>query len=693
MAILKNQRGQLAVFLALIFQVLFVLFAMSINVALVVHDKINLQASADMAAYYVAQKQAEYLHAIAHQNYLIRQSWKLLTWRYRVLGTLGMNNGGVDNHPARAEITNTGIAPRRDEVVWPRAANVITNSDQYVPQICVYYRPNWQDVSEQENLCKEANMTIPELPEYKVIAPFNPLNAVMRGISQQLRTQYEVACAKRSSINWYFAASILKAFREDQKNRKQVMRALASALARDESQLLDLDGELVKTGAENTLKKNLTRANRESLVSIELFNSVKGIDLNKWLVEINILPTLYYSDSASDNKNSGCSFKSALVSQLPSLQKAKDEISNWDQDGFLRQFAVNNDVDFLNFMPDYNYSLGFEKNPWFPVYSGVKVVSQPRQLFFPFGGSITLEAKAFAKPFGGRIGPWFRNTWPDTSGFSLGNKIDDLLPERKNPGQNTIATSPIPAEQFKRLPNYSRYPNDPYGLTTYLAQSAYSGITNAQIWVDYYRNIANEISESAVKDILAWDYSSNTAPVIRNYELAAASPDLFDVTYYSITPNFSSSLLGKIRANKTKLGIPGDVPVRGDLGERFNGNDPVVTTSVSTNLKSVFGSTPLIHPSAFYSVASREGLLTSWLPGTEAFEYLPPNSAWFGKCALWDDASSAAAGPKVANGCLAQGGRAGYSVKMVSKQYLQSSALRLGGSSVSPGRILNPPPW
>ena len=37
----------MAIFVALIFQVLFVLFAMAINVALIVHDKINLQNSVD----------------------------------------------------------------------------------------------------------------------------------------------------------------------------------------------------------------------------------------------------------------------------------------------------------------------------------------------------------------------------------------------------------------------------------------------------------------------------------------------------------------------------------------------------------------------------------------------------------------------------------------------------------------------
>ena len=89
--------GQLSIFIVLIFQALFILFAMSLNVALVVHDKINLQNSVDIAAYYGAMKQAEMMNAIAHINYQIRQSWKLLVWRYRVLGSMGVTHNSASS--------------------------------------------------------------------------------------------------------------------------------------------------------------------------------------------------------------------------------------------------------------------------------------------------------------------------------------------------------------------------------------------------------------------------------------------------------------------------------------------------------------------------------------------------------------------------------------------------------------------
>ena len=87
----KNVKGQMAIFFVLIFQVLFILFAITLNLAFVIHDKINLQNSVDLAAYYGAKKQAEVLNTLAHINYQMRQNYKLLAWRYRILGTLGQN--------------------------------------------------------------------------------------------------------------------------------------------------------------------------------------------------------------------------------------------------------------------------------------------------------------------------------------------------------------------------------------------------------------------------------------------------------------------------------------------------------------------------------------------------------------------------------------------------------------------------
>src|SRR3954466_9796250 len=127
---IANERGQSAILVAMMFNVLFVFFAMGINVALVVHDKINLQNSTDMAAYYAASKQAEILNVIAHENYQIRQSWKLLVWRYRVLGTMGLIRAPSPMHPVwTGELTDDVYPPAR------------STPDHPGPTLCISYKP------------------------------------------------------------------------------------------------------------------------------------------------------------------------------------------------------------------------------------------------------------------------------------------------------------------------------------------------------------------------------------------------------------------------------------------------------------------------------------------------------------------------------------------------------------------------
>src|SRR6185369_8635568 len=96
--------SQATILIGIIFQVVFIFFAMVINVGLLVHDKINLQNSVDIAAYYGAMKQAEVLNTMAHVNYQIRQAWKLFSWRLWVLADAG-----------RMQTIKRGIAPNMSD--------------------------------------------------------------------------------------------------------------------------------------------------------------------------------------------------------------------------------------------------------------------------------------------------------------------------------------------------------------------------------------------------------------------------------------------------------------------------------------------------------------------------------------------------------------------------------------------------
>ena len=98
----------------------------------------------------------------------------------------------------------------------------------------------------------------------------------------------------------------------------------------------------------------------------------------------------------------------------------------------------------------------------------------------------------------------------------------------------------------------------------------------------YYEQISLVKREGQLNDILAWDPVSNTAPNARSYELAAIAPDLFDIAYYSVFPNYPENFMSKMVAAKGKLGIPANVPIRSDLGH--HGRD-IPTFSVQSQME------------------------------------------------------------------------------------------------------------
>ena len=330
---------------------------------------------------------------------------------------------------------------------------------------------------------------------------------------------------------------------------------------------------------------------------------------------------------------------------------------------------------------------GLRKNPWIWAYVGVKAETTPRQLFFPIGPNIRMVARGFAKPFGGRIGPWFGKIWQPGAPRSNGVKTDPLGPPRNL--ENGSVPDP---RDLTRLPNYSRFPGDLYGMNSSLSLASLKNLSGGtgtsvlKLRYDFYRQIADTFQLAAPNDIMPWNFASNRAPTVRTYELAAITPDLFDITYYSIEPNFNSNYLTKLRANRGPLGIPTDIPIRGDLGTR----QPEDQNSISVQTQMV-NAVPIIRSEAFYFVRDKAHLLTAWLPSKEDYRFdaftrgSPVED--FGKCEKSDDDLNI----KVPGSCVAGGGRSGYSVKLISRDALFNGRFPLGGPNVV-GSIKNKPP-
>ncbi len=675
----KNARGQMAVFVALIFQVLFVFFAMAINIALAVHDKINLQNAVDLSAYYAAQRQAEILNVIAHTNYQIRQSWKLLNFRYYVMGTMGMGQEGQGQfgppHPSRASASY----PRADDVLWPPAET---------PVLCVTYQPIWLSGGSDDNPCKAVDFHVPNIVIPKTIAPFTATNLLFEGLARTLQKKIEKSCTAYAGQNWLFGALSYVAYMNDQRTRKELIRALAQNLAKPPDQMVDLNGDLISFGARKTFMKNLTAANANTTTPPEfrIYNSLVGRGPQEWLPEIDVIYTMMYSDLLSSA--SECRSVIRTLQDKPGGQAWAD-LQTWAGNPEMLDNLMNVILSSrsISVGDSRRLSVGVEKNPWLWAYIGVKAKSRPRQLFFPFGEPITFEAEAYAQPFGGRVGPWYGSLWSRGATSSSGELVQ-LSPAK------LLAGGMMNSETERDLlPQYSKYPGDQMGLRSPLAQNSLTNLRGLRVAIQDYFDVYRDFGIQSQNDVLA--FSDSPASNARQYEIAAIAPDLFDVTYYSIQSNFGRRYLPLLQSNRQKLAIPDGAYPRGDLGvrgndEQFSVQDQIDVANgrgIKVNPLKNLPPSQIQAPDAFWYVREHEHLLTSWVHNDTYGQYFAFPDERFGKCAQSDERFQM----RAPGGCMDMGGRAGYSVKIVSPEMFET-ALPLGGSGQSTGKILNPPP-
>jgi hypothetical protein len=643
----------MAIFIALIFQVLFVAFAMAINIGLVVHDKINLQNAVDFAAFYAAQRQAEMLNVIAHQNYQIRQAYKLMAWRYRVVGS-----SGLQNHPLK-------------DPQFPTEQPFLEQ-----PSVCITRNSLLVEVPGVDDVCSVEKKVIPPIFVPPPIAGFDPINAIFMFAVIRANKDIKEKCEGYGAINFAYAATSMMSFRQETKQRKQVILALARNLAKPLDQMVDLDGNPVALGATKTFRKNLTYENHNNQVSIEFFNSMEGKDPREWLREIPIKVEMYYTDS-----NGQCSNDKFPMNRAPNPNQT---ISPQMISEFLEgtKPATPGSLDM--------YSIGYEKNPWYLIYSGVKAATQPRQVFWPFGGRVQFEASAFAQPFGGRIGPWYRVSWKPNTPDSSGDRLEPIGP--------VLASDPTPPFSEVNLPNHARFPGDQLGLNSRAAHASFPNLNNFQTAFRFFAN-SFDFGPNKTNDALSFDEMNPGGGVMRRYEIAAVAPDLFDITYYSIDPNFmgvglnltASSNGTRLRASKQAMGIPDDVEVLGDHGSREGASDVSLQFNVMDQIKTPTQGVITQSPAAAWFVRDRENLLVDWVHN-DSFEIAdfnnPINLTRFARCEEFDDGKQV----RAPGACMGKGGRTGYSVKIVSKKYL-SGEIPLGAKSDGAAPIMsNSPP-
>ncbi len=707
--LIQNQKGQVAIFVALMFQVLFAFFAMIVNVGLLVHHKINLQNSVDLAAYYGAMKQAESMNALSHINYQIRQSFKLLTFRYQQLGSAGTVAGG--RHPYS---NSPNQIVRENDVALP-----------FDTAFCMPYTP-WDIVTGPETYCKDdqtLTIPLPGVPNFGPGNVFVNFQGSIIALANQLKQKAGEYCRYSMSMNWLQLAKYIAAYKFDIRNRKQLFLALANELSKEDPK--DIQGDSIKEGVYRTLFKNLSYPNQESIrsrfgengtgnssndvdfkfISSYSLDSCRGnpTDNNPpgWLKEMFVFPVYAIFDGICGTGGANIQFKASFFNtsqtatvtpnMFPEMMQQAQELAN-----IAAEFSSNDPNQLLT-----RTSLGFEKNPWCVGYVGVSAKTTPKIPFSPLG-NVTMKATAFAKPFGGRMGPWYGTIWPSGADQSDANiPTDALVPTRVNP---TIAITNFDPNQLRLqrriFPNHSRYLGDSIGVLSELTMAHFAKaihekmITIKSAWWDQLQqqDFDNKTTQG---DTLAWDLDTNTAPPMRNLEISAIAPDQFDTTFYSIDPDFYNNYLKKIQQ-----GYGSRLPflLRGDHGSRMQGEEKDKMFSIRNQLDVLKDPTkPMVdwNTKLTYYLSEFGQLLTSWQMKTPDEYVIDPER--FGKCLDSGEGIKQTEPNTHTPGSCKAGGRTGYSVKLVDGKFLRNTVngaakeYELGGKNQT-GRIKNPPP-
>ncbi len=637
----KQKCGQLAIFIALIFQLVFILFAMSLNVALVVHDKINLQNSVDLAAYYGAMKQAQTLNAIAHINYQIRQSWKLLAWRYRVLGNPYAAKQG---HPREQEnlqfdpktgspdiyIVCTGAFDAGKKKGWGtfRLPGGSGADELWTPKSGADY-----------GFCTNIRLDISALRIPNASSFLKPLVNAIISTAKTGNKEITRKCLAICYTNWLFAFFSFYHFRVDQSRKAKLIYKIADKIAGDGMEI-EKKGN-IESGARQTFMSNLTYINRQAYDSnpnsFQVFNSLQGQPPDNWLSSESFYayPPLYVKTTGEPGD---CSGKGTFINDLPDnvTDSSLIQLATNDLIGYSNNRTLCKETGSNNFCES---SAGLTKKDDFIVYFGAKAeLEYKNQIFLPFfkNNKLRLKAQGFAKPFGGRIGPKFED--------------DKTLPRL------AVGTMPTERQVSKWSPNYAKYPGDEFGLASHYVQRQWAErIYNA---TSTFKNIENYIPGN-FPNLPNSPLSKDTES--KQWELAAVAPDLFDVTYFTILPSYMDTYYKNLQA--WDFNPPEDFG--GGIKQQVSGTGVWPVPALNPNMNK-----------PFYVIKDLSNLLTGWNPPKEKYtntgEYpADENKTTFAKCDKWDYQLDDDGDARLATGCVT-GGRTGYSVKMINKEHLQT---------------------
>ena len=506
---LKNQKGQLGVFVGMSILVVISLLAFVINVGLFVKAKINLQNAVDAAAYAGAATQARRLTNMGYLNWEMRNTMKEWMFKYYIVGNMG-NSVVRDSDPSFGLMD---FRPKKFSATSGNGLNVNDYSKFNIPRNCINF-------GSTHNICNVFG--VPGVPRFPSIGSPGPA-ALTKEFTDQAVSIKSRNCLDRSVLN--FSTTLMWTFGKGGTNNGfQDAPNLLSHRPGAWPQTLEYairmrnlefivnrppveEGICISEGSNCISLSELISTGGSSPVNerpIAAFNSAYR-NLGGGSRDVN---------GGGDHLSIKSTFKLTELAPAPLTFEPGKGLSgflipdgkSYPGTGFqygqkhyvdMRALPINYVVFFTTFVPadqDFSaditsegscsssitgipvpfYITGFYKNPKVLTYYAVKGEAKYMGLFYPFnkGDGLTIRAYAAAKPMGGRIGPLLYRVDGDTikgrdddktrsKGFIVG-----MIPNSgsaSSSGGGWLPGYPIPFETGGRF--YVHDEDDPIGGT------------------------------------------------------------------------------------------------------------------------------------------------------------------------------------------------------------------------------------
>lgn len=423
--LVRNQNGQLTIFLAIGLTIFLTMTAFIINVGLFVKAKINLQNATDAAAWSGASVQARQLTQISYLNFEIRNVYKEWLFKYYVLGNLG--------HSQRITDADFRLRPAG-------GLSLGTNYDRFnVPSVCVHAGTGTNDIC--------LSSFVPGLPRFETIDLPN-ITSESQEFIDKIASKKGDDCSFRSAINyattliWTYgtgaslsASSDLPALTSGRIGAWPAAFVLGARIRTLEAMVnRPPENNLCANGGDCTVVTSLNLrhvANERPIKAFFAgyrnysgggFKETNG-SMDETASSFRLEELSPQEFDATPDSLSGMLIPTESPPWNQNLLKKRyldlqavpvnytifyTTFSARSQDLVIGSQVLNSDAECTTVktaMPVPAYLTGFQKNPEVLTYYAVRTKVKFSGLFFPFSEPLELTAVAAAKPFGGRIGP------------------------------------------------------------------------------------------------------------------------------------------------------------------------------------------------------------------------------------------------------------------------------------------------